>query len=341
MRLARALTNVDKTTDKITPDPKWGDFGKWYIDWSEAQQVAAANVREAMASGSDQDIEKAKKALKVKATGKKTVDLLVELLQASGSKTTAEVDTLHTALIAKMPLDVSVFPILDTSGSMNQFIRFENTRTNVSLLDLAMTLTITFSAYNPIPEWKGVYGEFAGAFQILGKSIYVDERSNIHMKPKLRQVAPTQVIDPNAPFSKNLDSLRKKRTGKIGGTNMMSAIQYFVKLVESGSLHAEQLPNALMWITDNENNSGLSPLKAQELANSVGWNPLFIFWGISNLPYGMQHLIKDMKNMLLIGGFSEGVLTQVLSFIKKGAIVPEDEIWAIYDNPRYSVLTWA
>ena len=126
--------------------------------------------------------------------------------------------------------------------------------------------------------------------------------------------------------------------GTVAATNMFASIEYFVKLVQNGSINAEDLPVSLLYITDNENNSGKSPKEALELAYSIGWYPLLIFWGIKVLPDALITQCKNLDNILFIGGFSESVLSQILRGIKHGTVNPEDELWSIFDDKRYSII---
>jgi hypothetical protein len=56
----------------------------------------------------------------------------------------------------------------------------------------------------------------------------------------------------------------------------------------------------------------------------------------------MTHSIKEelkyTPNGLFIGGFNESCLSQILDGISKDTINPEDELWAIYNDIRYSVI---
>jgi hypothetical protein len=120
---------------------------------------------------------------------------------------------------------------------------------------------------------------------------------------------------------------------------MFSSIEYFVDLVKNKGFHVEDLPNALLSITDNENNTGRSPKDAIALANSIGWHPLLIFWGLTAMSeHSVKNQLKGVHNTLFVGGFNEGALSQILRGIKTGSINPETELWSIYNDIRYSVL---
>jgi hypothetical protein len=330
LRVARMVTN--KVGEKFVPNPEWKDLGVWYQAWEANQDKIAATVRTTMATGTKEEVKKVAKDLKIKATGQTTLSLLMSLLQ--NLHNADEVDRLHTAMMAKMPMEISVFPIVDTSSSMNS-----SQIPNVSNKDIALALTVNFSIYNAKQEWRGQYGEFAGDFRLLGQSEYIDDRPNVHVVRSPKQGTGKKIFDLEGKFSQNLHSARINASGRVAGTNMMSAVEFFVDLVTSGKFHVEQLPNCLMWITDNENNSGKTPTEAERLAHSIGWYPLFVFWGIKEVPMSIRSYADKMTNALFIGGFNEGALSQILSNITKNRISPEDELWAIYDDVRYSVIT--
>ena len=100
----------------------------------------------------------------------------------------------------------------------------------------------------------------------------------------------------------------------------------------------EELPVALLYLTDNEYNTGLGPMEAHKLATSIGWHPLQIFWGISRMSSRAEAGLSKVPNSLFVGGFNESALSQILRGIKTGSINPETELWSIYNDPRYSVL---
>jgi hypothetical protein len=119
---------------------------------------------------------------------------------------------------------------------------------------------------------------------------------------------------------------------------MFASVEYFVNLVKTGRCTTEELPETLLYITDNEYNSGKSPKEAVTLANSIGWRPKLIFWGITTMTHSIKEELKYTPNGLFIGGFNESCLSQILDGISKDTINPEDELWAIYNDIRYSVI---
>lgn len=170
---------------------------------------------------------------------------------------------------------------------------------------------------------------------------FVDERPNLYLQKAAfaKQVKEHEVLSPLKTFTENFRALKQANPGEVSSTNIFASIEYFVKLVKDGKCHVEDLPQALLYLTDNENNTGLAPKEAVQLANSIGWQPLLVFWGISNMPSDMMSQIKNVPNVLAVSGFTEGALSQILRGIKSGSINIETELWSIYEDKRYSVLS--
>lgn len=335
-RVAKMVAFKD-TASNLQPKEKWGELGKWYIEWEKGQEKIADQLRTAAVTGDTEKKEALMKDFKVKATGMQTVDILAELFK--NGMTDMQINNTYQSLIEKMDLVANVFPIVDGSGSMdNTDIRIGNT--SVSRRNIVYTMCITFATRNPVEEFRNTFGWFSNNFYIAGRSKFVDERPNRHLAKAeyLKPVKDHEVLSPGKTFTQNLKALKQADPGEVSSTNMFSSVEYFVKLVKEGKCHSEDLPQALLYLTDNENNTGLSPAEAVKLAATINWHPLLIFWGIINVPSDMLAQYKKIPNVLLVGGFNESALSQILRGIKSGSINPETELWSIYEDKRYSVL---
>lgn len=334
-RVAKMLVYKDKS-DQLQPKPKWGKLGQLYINWEKNQEKVADQLRAAAASGDTTKKEELMKEFKVKATGIQTIDLLAEIFK--GGMNDMQINNTYQKMIESMDLIANVFPILDGSGSMDSGITHKGV--HITYRQIVYSMCIAFSTRNPVEDFKNTFGWFSARFYIAGRSKFANESPNrfVDPKPFTKQVSDHQVLSAGKTFTQNLEALRRSDPGDVSSTNMFSSIEYFVKLVQDQKMHVEDLPVALLYLTDNENNSGKSPSEAVTLANSIGWRPLLIFWGIQGMSDPTKRQLKGIPNTLFVGGFNESVLSQILRGIKSGTINPEQELWSLYEDKRYSIL---
>lgn len=324
---------------------KWERLGEVYIEWVKEQEKAADELREAASTGDVKAKAKAMKKFKTKTTGMQTIDMLAEIV--TGTLTDTQINNAYQSLIEKMDIIANVFPVVDGSGSMSGSMGsysygrgdgIDAKYQGLRLFDVAATLAIAFSTRNPVKDFRNTFGWFSHNFKIIGDSKFVDNRPNAHLASSSfkKQVPRYNVLSETNTYTQNLNNMRKANPGDIAGTNMMAAVEYFVNLVQTKNFSIDELPQALLFITDNEGNEGRSPKDAIKLANSIGWFPLMIYWG---LRYNAMDQYKNIDNTLFVGGFNESVLSQILRGIKTGSIDPSDELWSIHDDPRYQVIS--
>jgi hypothetical protein len=265
-----------------------------------------------------------------------SIDILADLF--IGGQSDMQINNTYQSLIEKMDLVAGVFPIIDGSGSMDSGITHNGVK--LSYRQIVYAMAIAFSTRNPIEEFRNTFGWFSSSFYLCGRTKFADERPNPYLAKQsfIKKVADQQILSETKTFTENFKAIKESDPKDISSTNMFSSIEYFVNLVKSGKFNAEQLPNALLYLTDNENNSGKTPAEAINLAASIGWNPLLVFYSITGLSPHMERQFKDVPNCLNVGGFTEGVLSQILRGIKGGSINVQDELWSIYEDKRYSVL---
>jgi hypothetical protein len=338
-RIAHMVTNKDGL-GHLQPTQKWERIGLAYIKWENRQTRISDEIR------NTDDVEKKEllqKEFKVKATGMQTIDLLVKLFE--GADTEDQINNTYQALIDKMDLIGNVFTVIDGSASMRSSVtkgwnvqeKIDSKYSHLSLFEVAAAMAIAFSTRNPNPDYRNQFGWFSNDFVIVGESQYRDTSPNPYVKDTKYIVRSdgTPVISDKYPFIKNLRRIAQENPGIVGSTNIGKTIEYFVNLHRRSGMDVEQLPKALLFITDNEGNRGMPPDEFMAHAAQIGWFPLVIFWGIQQ-----NHMsqYKNIPNCLFIGGFNESVLSQILRGIKSGSIVPETELWSINDDPRYSVI---
>lgn len=325
----------------LQPQAKWDNLGVWYIEW-EANQTKVADKLRTLATQEtvrDTTDEKATlmKQFKTKVTGKGTVDILLDMFE--GRKTDEQINNNYQMLLEKMDLIANVFPVVDGSGSMDQALRLENGQ-RLSPRQIVYAMAIAFSTRNPVAHFRNTFGWFSHQFHIVGNSNYVDERPNqfVSRQSFVKQVPRYNVLSETKTFTENFKSMKEADPNDVSSTNPMAVVEHFVALVKKGLCHVEDLPQALLYLTDNEFNTGLTVKEGAELARSIGWNPLQVFWGITGINPAIEKMISSLPNALMVSGFNESKLSQVLRGIKSGSIDVEDELWAMYEDKRYSVL---
>lgn len=313
-----------KRVIKSLTNPKWGVLTQWYKEWEDEQTNLAEQIRK---SNSLSEKSELMKSFKIKTTGDQTIDLLAEMI--GGKLNAQQVNNNYQSMIERMNIKHSVFPIIDGSGSMD--LRFNHNGVTISNRDVAYAMAIAFTTLNPNPRFRNTYGWFSKDFKIYGKSEYGDTYISMFENTD-------KYLSHTKTFTQNFGVLQETSPREVANTNMFASVQYFVNLVKSGRCTVDELPETLLYITDNENNSGLSPKQAVVLANTIGWSPKLIFWGITSMTHDIKEQLKYTPNGLFIGGFNESCLSQILDGISKESINPEDELWSIYNDIRYSII---
>jgi hypothetical protein len=313
-----------KRVVKSLTNSKWGNLSTWYKAWEDEQSDLAQRIRKSTTPAEKNALMK---EFKVKTTGEQTVDLLAQLI--GGSLNTQQVNNNYQSMIERMNIKHSVFPIIDGSGSMNSCLSHNGVR--ISNRQVAYAMAIAFTTMNPNPRFRNTYGWFSRNFKIFGRSEYGDTYVSM-FKNVDKYVSHTKT------FTENYRLLMETDPQEVSSTNMFASVEYFVNLVKLGRCTMEELPETLLYLTDNEYNSGKSPKEAVILANSIGWKPKLIFWGITTMSDNVKEDLKYTPNGLFIGGFNESCLSQILNGINKDSINPEDELWAIYNDIRYSMI---
>jgi hypothetical protein len=350
LRVAQSVTS--KSGETLTPAPKWGNLGQHYIDWESNQSKVMQEVRDAVSEGDEVARTTALKKVKVKATGMSTVDIMAKLL--SGKLTKEQVDNTWQSLVEKMDLVANVFPIVDGSGSMSCTFGGNSWHwgsqcksapefNDIQYFQVAVCLAITFSTRNPNKDFRNTFGWFSNSFTVCGRSKYINTAPNQHVSGREfdHLTDDHAILSEKDSFSTNFQNLVQANPGEISSTNIGSTFEYFVNLVENKGYHVEDLPQAILCITDGEYNTGKSLEDCYKHAYGIGWHPLVIFWCLQSLPSNAKREIlgKNLPNTLLVGGLNEGALSQVLRGIKSGSVNPEDELWAIGDDVRYSTVS--
>lgn len=341
-RVAHMIAKKD-SFGALKPKEKWGELGNLYIKWENRQTKIAEEIR------NTDDPEKRKrvaKDLKVKSVGIQTIDLLADL--ARGKLSDDQINNTYQSMLEKMDIVGNVFPVIDGSHSMYRMIThnswtersypIDNKYSDVDMFTVAVAMGIAFATRNPNPDYKNSFGWFSETFVIVGQSKYANKAPNPYVRDDsvyIERSDGNPVISDKYTFTENLRRAKQANPKIVSRTNIGATIEYFIGLHKRTKMPVEELPQALLFITDNEGNSGMNPKDFMNFANQYGWNPLVIFWGIKE---NSMTQYEGIPNCMFIGGFSENVLGQILRGITGGPIIPETELWSINDDVRYKLI---
>jgi len=319
-RVEKSMKNTDK----------WKRASQVFNAWKEDETRVAEKIRTALSKGDEEGAKLLRKASKAKTGGGlQTYDLLYKLMKENDISTA---NNLHSNLMVDLmdKLDGDVYTIIDWSGSMESY-----NQSDIAMIDIANTLAVTFSTMHKNPMYKNEFMVFGKDAVVVGTTSKYSKTGKFQVaKVEERKKEPT--IDAKWTFEQNLRRMREARRGMdqwslVSATNMGACFEHFIQLVKDGHCTPEELPVALLFITDEENNMGKHPTECMADAAQIGWYPLVIWWGLrSNRMSSIR-----CENFLPVTGFAENVLSEVLTFLRNGVILPGAELLAVNDNPRY------
>ena len=251
--VARRLTIKEEGV--LKPDPKWGNFGKFYIEWDTKENTTAAHNRVALATLDSMEPVKLKKA-NIKTTGIQTIDLLADLFNSRLTET--QVNTLHTTLMTRIDMDIPVFVNIDGSGSMLSpmgsrtwaGMSIDARYKHLRYLDVACTLAITFLMKNPNPKFRETFAWFSKEAFIAEYANFVNPNADSFLHRKIQHTPqPYKILDFKKPFTHNLASIKGANPMTACATNLGATIDLMMSL----NIDPEELPQILLFITDKEN----------------------------------------------------------------------------------------
>jgi hypothetical protein len=334
-KVSRSVCYKDTQDTLQAKEGKYNKLGTWYREWFAGQTQHAQKIREAQAKGDKAEEKRLSKQSKIKTVGTKSIDLLMDLIK--GTKTSTDLDTTFTNFCARINNEVPVHVVVDDSGSMRAKVH-SNLGVNISAIDLATVIALTFLQTNPPNEFDGCMGIFATAARIAGYTHIQDSRPNRYMHRRAYQELTKKqpIINKTEGFVAQLKKLRGQLSMDGGSTNMGAYFDMLISGVKDGRYTVEDLPPVLLFITDGEWNTGRSPQQCLDELAKYGYEPLVVYWLLSARHDVEDRKFADVPNCLLMGGLNESSLTNILQFIEKGYVNPNDALWAIYDNPRFS-----
>ena len=209
--------------------------------------------------------------------------------------------------------DASVLPMVDSSGSMTCPVGGHNSKTNMTCLEVAISLGLYFADKNK--------GKFADCFLTFSRT------------PKL--------VNLKGNINQKIDQMN---TGEVANTNLNAAFDLVLKTAKSNNVPQEEMPKTLVIFSDMQFDGavdGKDESAIQMMARKykeAGYElPRVVFWNL-NAAYGNTPVKFDKSGTALVSGFSPALATSVLSGnledFTPEAIMLQTVMKARYDLPE-------
>lgn len=193
-------------------------------------------------------------------------------------------------------------------------------------------------------------GHFTCYQVALGLSLLLAENNKGHFKNKVLPFAEnTQLFDVTGDtLYEKVNSLARAKVGY--STDYAKTFEYILRYATNRKLTSEQMPKALVYISDMEfeSTTHYNPYSSRsgEVFNvdyykrkftEFGYTlPQIIFWNVADNDSGFLSTAKE-ENISLLGGYSKNNLHQVIS----GEIEsPVDTMLRILNSPRYDLVEY-
>ena len=341
-RVKRRLLDGDGNSKKkwITPI---GDLADWFLQWEQSKEVAQQEQRELeekVRQGDDseetkQKLQKVKKEAKV-TTGADTVFSLFEKVTTKSHMSQAEFDTSMQSIIDKVKFEVPVLTIADCSGSMG------------GLPTLMARLTTTLCMLkNPSPDLDNVLVRFGTRAEFVTDGSKGHLAENRFMQGQMKKV--NRIIDREAPFSTNFNSVTTLIDSRMGGTRFDSVSVAFKQWLDSASDEEskqvrremiQQYPVFLVISDGDLNNQGTPAQSMKEFQQNMlqwfGWNGVVVVWNVQTSPMYGNDKFEGLENVIHYYGYNAGIVNTIFTKIHDLDIIDIfTPLKSLYESSRY------
>ena len=292
------------------------------INFSHVPSVASARYQKAFGRNAPEQystyIQELKKPVSERAKGVKVNAKAIfpyEIVKSVSSGNAAVADAQWDAL-PNFVGNASIFPIVDTSGSMGSLAGmgrggFRNSYTTVAPIDVAVSLGLYLSEKN--------------------KSAFKDLLMIFNTTPSLLKVEGTMS-----------QRLRQLPSIIASSTNLHAAFDMLLSVAVRGHVPAQDMPDTLLILSDmqfnccrNYDDSAMQMIrrKYREQGYTV---PKVVFWNLS--PYGSEStpVRFDERGTALVSGFSPAIMKSVLSSDLED-FTPYNLMIKALSDPRYDI----
>jgi hypothetical protein len=250
------------------------------------------------------------KSVKVNAAAVYPYDVLKGVISGYYGRTETDHVDAQWAALPNYVGDASILPIVDVSGSMTCKAGGYNSKSDVTCLDVSLSLGLYLSEKNK--------GKFKDLFMTFSST------------PSLKHVSGTVT-----------QRLKQMQTNDWGmSTNLNKAIKLILDTAVKGKVPQEEMPNILLVLSDMQfNGTAIVDLSAQQMIEAEyvknGYTvPKIVYWNLNahdNVPVAF-----DKSGVALVSGFSPAIVKSVLA-AKLEQFTPEGIMLQTIMNDRYAV----
>lgn len=295
----KTLVNLTKVVETQMCANDWDN-----INFNHVPSLASSRYKKAFSRHTEKYKEwtsalvstdpKVKETVKVNASAVYPYDVLKGLLSGVGYLTDLNYDKANKDhIIAQWEAlpnyvgNASILPIVDVSGSMTTPVGGYNSKTNLSCLDVAVSLGLYLADKNK--------GKFKDAFLK-----FSDDAELFYLKGDIIQKTQQLV-----------------KTPWPGSTNLHSAFKNILETAKNGNVPQEEMPKYLLILSDMQFNScsrydDSAIQMIRRKYNDAGYEiPNVVFWNLNssdNVPVKF-----DEKKTALVSGFSPALVKSIIS----------------------------
>lgn len=284
---------------------KWGDMGKWFLEWEKFKDTKQAEVRvveEKVRQGTATEDEKAG-LVKTKNEAKVTVGavnfdkLFTEIVSGNVDKLKIQ------PFLDKVNLPYNTLVFVDDSGSMRG-----SRHNGITAFDFATFMATICLTKNPDDVGRSMIGYYSREARLYATMTSRSSQPNTIMRGKVTAVN-EPLIDPNLHFLDNLKRIREFSHSIMtsNGTNISAIPDYLYKQLKDDSTMLEQLQNFPVWtiISDGNFNNGGSPEASindfmRKCEMYFGFKPFIIAIDVASTSSALVSRFSGIENFMFI-----------------------------------------
>ena len=280
------------------------------IDFEKVPSVASTRYQKAFGRNAEKQYEEYKAKLekgeaKINASVVYPYDVVKSVYRGDGVVASAQWNALPDYLEGS---DDRILPVVDVSGSMSCLAGGNNSKSETTCMDVAISLGLYLSER--------------------GKGVLKDVFMTFHSQPQLIKLEGT--------LQQRVMSLKQAPWGM--STNIQAVFNTLLGVAKQYNVPSEEMPTKLLIVSDMQFNSCIrngNQIAAYQAFKQAyeesGYHlPQIVFWNV-NCSSGTVPVTKGTEGTALVSGFSPAIMKSLLS----GAMTPESVMMDAVMKDRY------